>query len=111
VHALSHITGGGLAANLARVLPDDVTVTIDRSTWELPPIFSLVREVGQLAQADVDEALNMGVGMVALMPAESADAAISILAEHRVEAWVAGEATATEAGQQGATVGLVGENR
>ena len=111
VHALSHITGGGLAANLARVLPDSVTVTLDRSTWELPPIFGLVRDVGQLAQTDVDEALNMGVGMVALVPADSADAAIGALTEHGVDAWVAGEATATESGQPGATVELVGENR
>jgi phosphoribosylformylglycinamidine cyclo-ligase len=111
VHALSHITGGGLAANLARVLPDDITVRIDRSTWELPPIFGLVREVGQLAQSDVDEALNMGVGMVALVPADSADAAIRILAEHNVDAWAAGEAMAAQSGGPGATVTLVGENR
>ncbi|HUP98991.1 MAG TPA: phosphoribosylformylglycinamidine cyclo-ligase [Aeromicrobium sp.] len=111
VHALSHITGGGLAANLARVLPADVHVTIDRSSWELPPIFGLVEQVGGLARSDIEEALNIGVGMVALVPADAADAAISVLAGHAVEAWVAGEVSAVESGAAGATVELVGEHR
>jgi phosphoribosylformylglycinamidine cyclo-ligase len=111
VHALSHITGGGLAANLERVVPADVNVTVDRSTWVLPPVFGLVQEVGDLAQSDIEEALNIGVGMVALVPANVADAAISVLAEHQVEAWVAGEVSAAESGAPGASVKLVGEHR
>ena len=108
VHALSHITGGGLAANLARVLPDDIRVTLDRSTWSPAPIFGLVQEVGGVALSDVDEALNMGVGMVALVPADAADAALSVLAEHGIAAWVAGEASAATPGEGGGTVDLVG---
>jgi phosphoribosylformylglycinamidine cyclo-ligase len=110
VHALSHVTGGGLAANLARVLPAGVHVTIDRATWELPPIFGLVQHVGKLPQPDLEEALNIGVGMVALVPAASADAALSILREHEVDAWVAGEVSATEPGSGSGTVGLVGSH-
>lgn len=110
VHALSHITGGGLAANLARVLPDDVHATIDRSSWELPAIFGLVQEVGALAQADLEEALNIGVGMVALVPPNAADAALALLAEHRIDAWVAGDVVAAEAGVGGGTVDLVGSH-
>ena len=110
VHALSHVTGGGLAANLARVLPDDVHVTVDRGTWELPPIFGLVQQVGRLAQPDLEEALNIGVGMVALVPADVADAALRILREHQVDAWVAGEVSATEPGSGSGTVGLVGSH-
>ena len=111
VHALSHITGGGLAANLARVLPAEVHVTVDRGTWQLPAIFGLVREVGRLAQSDVEEALNIGVGMVALVPGDAADAAIGVLAEHKIEAWVAGEVSADESGSDAGTVGLVGDHR
>ena len=110
VHALSHITGGGLAANLARVVPDDVTVSIDRSTWELPAIFALVRGVGDLGQSDVEEALNIGVGMVALLPADGADAAIGILAERGISAWVAGEVITPADDRAGGSVTLVGEH-
>jgi phosphoribosylformylglycinamidine cyclo-ligase len=111
VHALSHITGGGLAANLARVVPQDVHVTVDRSTWELPPIFGLVQQVGGLALSDIEEALNVGVGMVALLPAEAADAAIGVLAEHNIASWIAGEVSAAGPGEAGSTVELVSDYR
>jgi phosphoribosylformylglycinamidine cyclo-ligase len=109
VHAMSHITGGGLAANLERVLPEDVTVTIDRSTWTLPPVFSLVAETGNVARADLEQTLNCGVGMVALVPAEEADAAVRLLAEHDLPAWTAGEVTAAADGAAGA-VRMVGDH-
>ena len=66
VHAVSHITGGGLANNLARVLPDGVRADIDRATWTPGPIFQLVQQVGQVSQADIEATLNQGVGMVAI---------------------------------------------
>ena len=106
---MSHITGGGLAANLERVLPEDVTVTLDRATWSLPPIFSLVAETGNVARADLEQTLNCGVGMVALVPAEEADAAVRLLAEHDLPAWVAGEVSAAVDGAAGA-VRLVGDH-
>ncbi|WP_296602704.1 phosphoribosylformylglycinamidine cyclo-ligase, partial [Nocardioides sp.] len=65
-HAMSHITGGGLAANLERVLPVELTVTIDRRTWTPAPVFDLVRRVGEVPQPDLEATLNCGVGMVAL---------------------------------------------
>ncbi|HJR90440.1 MAG TPA: phosphoribosylformylglycinamidine cyclo-ligase [Aeromicrobium sp.] len=110
VHALSHVTGGGLAANLARVLPDGVRVTIDRATWELPAIFRLVQDVGNLMQSDVEEALNIGVGMVALVPGDASEAALAVLAEHQIDAWVAGEVTAAEPHSGPGTVELVGSH-
>ena len=111
VHALSHITGGGLASNLARVVPDSVSVRVDRGTWELPPIFSLVQAVGDLAQADIEEALNIGVGMVALVPADSADAAIQALGQHGIDAWPAGDVADAGAYGDGGTVALDGSHR
>jgi phosphoribosylformylglycinamidine cyclo-ligase len=90
VHAMSHITGGGLAGNVARVIPDGLSATIDRSTWELPAIFRLVGDVGSVQRPALEEALNMGVGMVALVRRDAADAAVALLAKAGVEAWVAG---------------------
>lgn len=115
VHALSHITGGGLAANLARVVPDAVSVRIDRSTWELPPIFSLVQSVGRLSTSDVEEALNIGVGMVGLVAADAADAAVEVLGSHGIHAWIAGDVAeaghGADGGGDGGTVVLDGAHR
>jgi phosphoribosylformylglycinamidine cyclo-ligase len=91
VHAMSHVTGGGLAANLERVMPVELGATIDRSTWSLPPVFSLVAEVGSVSRADLEATLNCGVGMVAMLAPESVDAAVELLAGHGIPAWVAGE--------------------
>lgn len=98
VHALSHVTGGGLANNLERVLPKTVGVEIDRSTWTPQPIFDLVRSTGDVALADLEMTLNCGVGMVALLPAEDVDAAIATLARYDISAWVAGRVTDTAGG-------------
>jgi phosphoribosylformylglycinamidine cyclo-ligase len=106
-HAMSHITGGGLAANLERVLPPEVTVTIDRSTWALPPVFGLVQQTGGVAREDLERTLNCGVGMVALTAADDADAAVALLADHDVDAWVAGSVSAATDDDRG-VVRLVG---
>ena len=105
-HAMSHITGGGLAANLERVLPVEVGVRLDRATWTPAPVFDVVRQAGSVPQADLEQTLNCGVGMVALLDPEDADAAVALLAGHGVEAWVAGE-VAPEAGGR---VELVGQH-
>ncbi|MGC3953956.1 MAG: phosphoribosylformylglycinamidine cyclo-ligase [Propionicimonas sp.] len=94
VHAMSHITGGGLANNLARVLPSGIEVVIDRTTWTPPPIFGLVQTVGSVSQPDIEATLNQGVGMVVLLPAAEVDAARATLAGFGIDAWVAGEAVA-----------------
>lgn len=91
VHAMSHITGGGLAANLARVVPSTVSVRLDRSSWTPPAVFGVVGELGSVAQSDLDQALNMGVGMVAIVPPDAADAAVRQLASSGVDAWLIGE--------------------
>ena len=98
LHALSHITGGGLAANLARVIPPSCEVRIDRGSWQPPPIFDLVREVGQVPQPDLEATLNMGVGMVAVVPEEAVEPAIRLLADRGVVAWVCGSAAPAGSG-------------
>lgn len=108
-HAMSHITGGGLAANLERVLPDTVAVTIDRRTWTPQPIFGLVGEVGGVSRADLERTLNCGVGMVALVDPADTKRAISLLAEHDMHAWVAGVVHEVGASRPG-SVTLVGDH-
>ncbi|KQX62079.1 phosphoribosylformylglycinamidine cyclo-ligase [Angustibacter sp. Root456] len=90
VHALSHVTGGGLAANLARVLPRGLEAVVDRSTWTPAPVFALVRRLGQVPLADLERTLNLGVGMVAVVSASSADAAVRRLEARGLPAWVLG---------------------
>ena len=90
-HAMSHVTGGGLAANLERVMPEELAATIDRGTWTPQPVFDVVRRVGEVSQEDLESTLNCGVGMVALTAPDDVDAAIELLAGHDVRAWVAGE--------------------
>jgi phosphoribosylformylglycinamidine cyclo-ligase len=93
-HAMSHVTGGGLAANLQRVLPVELDATLERATWTPHPVFDLVRRVGDVPLADLEQTLNCGVGMVALVPPRDVDRALDVLADHDVRAWVAGEVTA-----------------
>ena len=90
VHAMSHVTGGGLAANLERVMPEELSATIERGTWTPEPVFDLVRRVGEVSQADLEMTLNCGVGMVALLPADQVDAAVALLAGYGIHAWPAG---------------------
>jgi phosphoribosylformylglycinamidine cyclo-ligase len=90
VHALSHVTGGGLAANLARVLPRDAFARVDRSTWTPPVVFDVVRELGQVPVADLERTLNMGIGFVAVLPAADLDLAIATLKGRGIDAWLLG---------------------
>ncbi|WP_406437586.1 phosphoribosylformylglycinamidine cyclo-ligase [Streptomyces sp. NBC_00631] len=107
VHAFSHITGGGLAANLARVIPDHLHAIVDRATWTPGPVFDLVGRTGSVERLELEKTLNMGVGMIAIVPQESVDVALTTLADRGVEAWVAGEIT--ERGEHTTGAELVGD--
>jgi phosphoribosylformylglycinamidine cyclo-ligase len=109
VHAFSHVTGGGLAANLDRVLPDGISIDIDRTSWSPAPIFGLIGQLGGVAQPELERTLNMGVGMVAIVAAPDADRALRVLTDRGVAAWVVGTAQAS-AGSPGRTT-LIGEYR
>lgn len=109
LHAMSHITGGGLAANLARVLPDSVVAVLDRGSWTPQPVFDLVRRVGSVAQDDLERTLNCGIGMVAVTAAAEADRAVALLRGHGLEAWVCGDVLAPGASRgPGGSVALAG---
>lgn len=91
LRGFSHVTGGGLAANLARVLPQGTMATIDRSTWTLPAVFSVMAEAGQVPQADLERTLNLGVGMVAVIAPHAAKAALNWLNANGMKSWQIGE--------------------
>ncbi|THJ68446.1 phosphoribosylformylglycinamidine cyclo-ligase [Arthrobacter echini] len=101
VHGFSHVTGGGLAANLARVLPRGLEATVDRATWALPPIFSLVSDLGSVPLPDLERTLNLGVGMVAIVGATGADVAVAHLNDGGVPAWVMGSVGAPAGSTEG----------
>jgi phosphoribosylformylglycinamidine cyclo-ligase len=111
-HAMSHITGGGLAANLERVLPEELAATIDRTTWTPQPVFDLVRRVGSVAQPDLERTLNCGVGMVAVVAREDAERAVAVLDGYGVDAWVCGEVVAAAGSPdlRGGSVTLTGQH-
>jgi phosphoribosylformylglycinamidine cyclo-ligase len=72
VHALAHITGGGIAENLPRVLPDGVAARIDTASWQVPALFTALQELGGISQEEMWHTFNMGIGMICVVPAATA---------------------------------------
>ena len=98
LHALCHVTGGGLAENLPRVLPDG-TVAKVRLEHEVPEIFQLIMRGGPVELAEMRRTFNMGVGLVAVVAREAADAGLAALGGEGEKAWLLGEVTAGSAGE------------
>jgi len=101
VHAFSHITGGGLAANIARVIPPDLAVDLDRSSWTPLPIFSMIARLGEVDQLEMERTFNMGIGMVAIVAHEDAEATVALLSDRGVPAWVCGRVRKRAPGEYG----------
>jgi phosphoribosylformylglycinamidine cyclo-ligase len=93
VHALAHITGGGLAANLARVLPPGAGAVLERASWRPPPVFGLLAACGGIGAAEMERVFNMGVGMAVVVAAADADRAVRMLADRGVPGWMLGHIT------------------
>lgn len=123
VHAFTHVTGGGLAANLARVLPAGTLATIDRASWEVPAVFRVIQQLGGVPRTDLENTLNLGVGMVAIVGAGGVPSVLADAAARGLDAWVLGEVAALTAddrltdivsgtkGVHAGAVRLVGEYR
>ena len=90
VHSLSHVTGGGIAANLARVLPRGTWVDLDRATWSPPPVFRVLADLGSLSLEQTEGTWNLGIGFLAVVQAEQADAAASALTAAGITTWQVG---------------------
>jgi phosphoribosylformylglycinamidine cyclo-ligase len=91
VHALCHVTGGGLPGNLPRCLPPGLTARVDRASWAPPPIFRVMADLGPVEDQELARATNLGVGMVVVLPPDEADRAAAFLADHDIPTWVMGE--------------------
>jgi phosphoribosylformylglycinamidine cyclo-ligase len=94
VHALAHITGGGLTENLPRVLPDDLGADIDLTSWTLPPVFSWIADTAGLAESEMLKTFNAGVGMVLSVDVARADAIIALLESEGETVYTLGTVTA-----------------
>jgi phosphoribosylformylglycinamidine cyclo-ligase len=91
VHALAHVTGGGIPGNLVRVLPKHLDAIVNRTTWHPQPIFDLIQRKGRIEQGDMESTFNMGVGMFAVVAAPDTDRALALLTGRGIESWVVGE--------------------
>ena len=96
VHALAHITGGGLPENLPRVLPKDARAVIDTRSWQRPAVFDWLQAEGGIADAELYRTFNCGLGMAVVLPAAQAQRAVELLAVHGEHAWLAGHVEAGE---------------
>ena len=94
VHAMAHITGGGLPGNLDRALPPTLDAVVDLKSWDVPNVFQVLRDGGKVEAMEMYRAFNMGVGMVVLAPADAADAVMRAAQAAGDRAWVMGHVTA-----------------
>jgi len=95
VHAMSHITGGGLLENLPRVMPENTRAQIDASSWELPEVFKWLQQQGNIDSQEMYRTFNCGIGMVMVVNAEDADTAIETLSKAGEVAFKLGEITSS----------------
>lgn len=90
VRTFCHVTGGGLAGNLARVIPDGLVAELNRATWTPGPIFKLIQTVGKIPVEEMEKTFNMGVGMVAVVAPQDRDRALAMLTARHITAWELG---------------------
>lgn len=110
VHALSHVTGGGIAANLARVLPIGSWVELERSSWSPAPVFRVLSAWGGMSLEETEGTWNLGIGMIAVVAASSVKVVIDALVADGVPAWTIGEIGMTPRDITGFEQGAKGVN-
>jgi phosphoribosylformylglycinamidine cyclo-ligase len=113
VRTFAHITGGGLARNLSRVLPRGLVAVCDRGSWTPAPVFKMIAARGRVERAEMEKTFNMGVGMVAVLAPDDVDRAMAVLTARHVPAWVLGDvrrAKDTDSDPGGPRVLLRGEH-
>jgi phosphoribosylformylglycinamidine cyclo-ligase len=108
VHALSHVTGGGIAANLARVLPAGSWVELDRGSWAPPTVFRVLAGLAADSLESTEGTWNLGIGMLAVVAQESASSVVAALESRAVPAWVAGRVSSETRDVQGFEQGAKG---
>jgi phosphoribosylformylglycinamidine cyclo-ligase len=108
VRTFCHVTGGGLAGNLERVIPKGLSAEMDRGTWTPDPVFAMIAQRGRIDRAEMDKTFNMGVGMVAIVAAEDTDRALAILTARHLKCWNLG--TVKKGGKGASRAQLVGQH-
>jgi phosphoribosylformylglycinamidine cyclo-ligase len=91
IHGMAHITGGGIAGNLVRVLPEQVEAVIDPASWQWPPLFRAIADGGKVTLGEMREVFNLGVGMIAAVPPSQVDLVQAAAAAAGVQTWILGE--------------------
>jgi phosphoribosylformylglycinamidine cyclo-ligase len=91
LHGLAHITGGGIPGNLVRILPQGCEAVIDSGSWTLPPLFRLMQHAGGVSTAEMRDVFNLGVGLIAALPASDVAAAQAAASVDGTHTWVIGE--------------------
>jgi phosphoribosylformylglycinamidine cyclo-ligase len=94
IHAMAHITGGGLPGNVDRALPPTVDAVIDAASWSVPSVFTELQKAGEVPTGEMFRVFNMGVGMVLIVPPENADVIIRAADAAGIAAWQMGEVRA-----------------
>ncbi|APT85394.1 phosphoribosylformylglycinamidine cyclo-ligase [Corynebacterium aquilae] len=100
VHTFCHVTGGGLAGNLARVIPEGLTAKISRATWTPGQIFRTIADLGKVPMSEMEKTFNMGVGMIAVVAPEDRDRALAMLTARHIDAWELGTVTTAESDER-----------
>ncbi|ADG99451.1 phosphoribosylformylglycinamidine cyclo-ligase [Segniliparus rotundus DSM 44985] len=95
VRTFCHVTGGGVAKNLERVIPEGLTAVLDRNTWTPGPVFDLIRTTGQVQLPELEKTFNLGVGMLAILAPEDLDRALAVLTARHVDCWLVGDIRAS----------------
>ncbi|WP_430592006.1 phosphoribosylformylglycinamidine cyclo-ligase [Humidisolicoccus flavus] len=103
LHSLSHVTGGGIAANLARVLPVGSWTEIDRGSWSVPEVFSVLADIGGFSVESTEGTWNLGIGMIAVLPAAEVERFISSAEAHGIPSWRIG-VVSTQARPEGSFI-------
>jgi phosphoribosylformylglycinamidine cyclo-ligase len=91
VHAFAHVTGGGIAGNLVRVLPAGVEAVIDAGSWPWPSLFRVLMRGGQIDRAEMRQVFNLGIGMIAVVSRDDVESAVRAAERAKVPAWIIGE--------------------
>lgn len=99
IHAISHITGGGLLENIPRVLPKNLAAKLNSNSWETPEIFNWIQDQGKIDTNEMYRVLNCGVGMIVIVPKESLDDSIKLLNSNGEDSWLIGEIVSSDGNQ------------
>jgi phosphoribosylformylglycinamidine cyclo-ligase len=100
IHALAHITGGGLSGNISRVIPDGLCAIVERASWELPDIFKWIQKNGNINDDEMLNTFNCGMGMVLVVAAKDAPAVVKNLEDQGEKVWLAGRIEKAKAGSE-----------